>query len=101
VVRLDPERNAVVVGSREALRAMRLIAEQVNWIALAELAGPLDVEARVRHRAPRVAARVTPEAPGRIAIELREPQYALTPGQSVVLYRGEVVIGGGVIARAA
>jgi tRNA-specific 2-thiouridylase len=48
-----------------------------------------------------VAARVVPHEAGRIAVELREPQYAITPGQSVVLYRGEVVIGGGVIARAA
>ncbi len=101
VVKLDPSRNAVVVGPREALRATRLIAEQVNLIALAALEAPLDVEARVRHRAPRVAARVTPAGAGRIEVELREPQYALTPGQSVVLYRGEVVVGGGVIAHAA
>ena len=62
---------------------------------------PLDVEARVRHRAPRVAARVVPRDAGRVEIELHEPQYAVTPGQSVVLYRGEAIVGGGVIACAA
>src|SRR5262245_36764865 len=101
VIRLDPARNAVVVGPRAALRATRLVAESVNWIAIAALTAPLEVEVRVRHRAPRVTARVVPAAAGRIAIELGEPQYAVTPGQSVVLYQGERVIGGGVIASAA
>jgi tRNA-specific 2-thiouridylase len=101
VIRLDAATNALVVGPREALRATRLVAERVNWIAIPSLATPLDVEARVRHRAPRVPARAIPCAAGRIAIELSEPQYAVTPGQSVVLYRGEVVVGGGVIACAA
>jgi tRNA-specific 2-thiouridylase len=101
VVRLDPARNAVVVGPREALRATRLVAEQVNLIARAELREPLAVEARIRHRAPRVPACVTPAGRDRLDIALRVPQYAVTPGQSVVLYRGEVVVGGGVIAHAA
>ena len=101
VVRLDPARNAVVVGPREALRATRLVAESVNWIAVPSLTGPLDVEARVRHRAPRVAARVVPRDAGRVEVQLHEPQYAVTPGQSVVFYRGETVVGGGVIACAA
>jgi len=101
VVRLDPSRNAVVVGPREALRATRLVAESVNWIAVPSLTAPLEVEARVRHRAPRVAARVVPRDAGRVEVELHEPQYAVTPGQSVVLYRGETIVGGGVIACAA
>ncbi len=101
VVRLDPVRNTVVVGPREALRATRLVAERVNWVAVPALSEPLEVEARVRHRAPRVAARVSPLDAGRAEVEFREPQYAVTPGQSVVLYRGEVIVGGGVIACAA
>jgi tRNA-uridine 2-sulfurtransferase len=101
VVRLDPARNAVVVGPREALRATRLVAERVNWIAIERLAAPLAVEVRVRHRAPRVPAHVVPRAPGEVTVLLEAPQYAVTPGQSVVFYRGEVVVGGGVIACAA
>jgi tRNA-specific 2-thiouridylase len=101
VVRLDPLRNAVIIGRRAALRATHLVAERVNWIARPALEDPLEVEVRVRHRAPRVAARVVPGDAGRVEVELREPQYAVTPGQSVVLYRGEIVVGGGVIASAA
>jgi len=101
VLRLDPSRNAIVVGPREALRATRLVAESVNWIAVPFLTAPLEVEARVRHRAPRVPARAVPRDAGQVEILLHEPQYAVAPGQSVVLYRGEVVVGGGVIACAA
>jgi tRNA-uridine 2-sulfurtransferase len=101
VLRLDPMRNAVVVGPREALRATRLVADQVNLIACAALEAPLAVEVRVRHRAPRVRAQVLPAGAARIVVELSESQYAITPGQSVVLYRGDVVVGGGVIAHAA
>ena len=101
VIRLDPARNAVVIGSREALRATRLVAERVNWIAIESLTAPLAVEARVRHRAPRVPARLEPRAPGEVEVLLDAPQYAVTPGQSVVFYRGEAVVGGGVIAYAA
>jgi tRNA-specific 2-thiouridylase len=90
-----------MVGPREALRATRLEAEQVNLIACETLEAPVEVEVRVRHRAPRVAARVGPLGPGRLEVQLHAPQYAITPGQSVVFYRGEVIVGGGVIARAA
>jgi tRNA-specific 2-thiouridylase len=101
VVRLEPGRNALVVGPREALRVTRLVADRVNWIAVPGLDAPLDVEAQIRHRAPRVAARVLPVDAARVEVAFQAPQYAVTPGQSVVLYRGEVVVGGGVIASAA
>ena len=55
----------------------------------------------MRHRAPRVPAHVVPRGPGEVEVLLEAPQYAVTPGQSVVFYRGEVVVGGGVIACAA
>jgi tRNA-specific 2-thiouridylase len=101
VVRLDPERNAVVVGPPESLEARGLVATDVNLIALAALDGPLDVHARIRHSAPLVPARVCPEGPGRVEVRFAQPQRAVTPGQSVVFYRGDLVIGGGIIARAA
>jgi tRNA-specific 2-thiouridylase len=101
VLRLDPVRNAVIVGPREALRATRLVADRVNWIAAPSLMEGREVEVRVRHRAPRVAARVRPLEGDRLEVEFRVPQYAVTPGQSVVVYEGERVLGGGVIACAA
>jgi tRNA-specific 2-thiouridylase len=101
VVALDPVRNAVVVGPREALEASGLEASGVNWIAGGAPAAPLDVEARIRHNAPLVAARVEARGPAEVAVRFGTPQRAVTPGQSVVFYQGDVVLGGGVIDRAA
>ncbi|MBI3455363.1 MAG: tRNA 2-thiouridine(34) synthase MnmA [Candidatus Rokubacteria bacterium] len=101
VLRLDPARNAVVVGPREALEAGGLIATDVNLIARETLDEPLGVEVRIRHNAPLVPARVLPRGPGEVEVRFAVPQRAATPGQSVVFYQGELVVGGGIIARAA
>lgn len=101
VVRLDVARNTVVLGPREALLASRVRVEQVNLIARDRIDAPLAVEVRVRHRAPRVSARLRPVDATRADIELEVPQPAVTPGQSLVFYQGAVVLGGGVIAHAA
>jgi len=98
VIRLDPSRNTVVVGAGAALETDRLIATEVNLIALDRLDSPLRIEARIRHRAPRVAAEVRPRGPGEVDVRFATPQRAVTPGQSVVFYRGDVVLGGGIIA---
>ncbi len=101
VIHLDPVRNAVVVGGHAALLASRLVATAANLIAHERLDTPLAVEARIRHRAPLVAAEITPRGPTEIEVRLATPQAAVTPGQSVVFYQGDLVIGGGIIARAA
>jgi tRNA-specific 2-thiouridylase len=101
VLALDPARNAVVVGPRALLRATRVLAEAVNLVAAERLDAPLEIEARVRHGAPRVPALLCPVEGGRAEVELRVPQYGVSPGQSIVFYRGSVVVGGGVIACAA
>jgi tRNA-specific 2-thiouridylase len=101
VVRLEPERNAVVVGPRDALEAGGLVAREVNWIAVERLEAAVTVEARIRHRAPLVPATVRPTGPDAVEVRFSRRQRAVTPGQSVVFYRDDVVLGGGVIARAA
>jgi tRNA-specific 2-thiouridylase len=102
VLALDPARNMVVVGPRAALRATRVLAERVNLVALDRLDDALPgVEVRIRHGAPRVAAILRPGEADRVEVELHTAQYAVTPGQSIVFYQGEVVVGGGVIASAA
>jgi tRNA-specific 2-thiouridylase len=100
VLRLDAERNAVVVGPRAALVVRWVRACDVNWIAGEEPAGALAVEVRVRHRAPRVAAVVRAADRGGAEVRFATAQGAVSPGQSVVFYRDDLVIGGGIIAEA-
>jgi len=101
VIRLDPSRNAVVVGGGPALAVAGLIATEVNLIACEALDGPVAVEVRIRHNAPLVAAVLRTRAPGEAEVRFAVPQRAVTPGQSVVFYRGETVLGGGVITASA
>ncbi len=101
VTGLRPAENAVVVGPREELEGLALEAERARFIPFDWPAGPLEVEARVRYRGPAVPARVVPLdgcLGGRLRVEFHEPQRAITPGQAVVFYQGENVIGGATIA---
>src|SRR5262245_8407021 len=99
VLDLDPEANTVKVGAADRLERTQLVAESVNFIACDPPAEPLAVEAKIRHS--HVAAPATVRAVGedRAEVVFEAPQRAVTPGQSVVWYRGDLVVGGGVIAR--
>ena len=95
VVRLDAGRQLVTVGPRAAVDSTRCAATGVNWISGAAPGGPLRAEAQVRHRHAAAAATVEPIADGRVTIAFDAPQTAVTPGQAVVFYRGDEVLGGG------
>jgi tRNA-specific 2-thiouridylase len=99
VTALDPVRNAVVVGESAAVEVERIWAEQVNLIAVEALSGPIRVTARIRHSHAPAAATVEPAGPGQVAVRFDTAQRAPAPGQSVVFYQGDLVVGGGVIAR--
>ncbi len=104
VTALDPASNAVVVGPAEEMETESLRAEQVNLIAIESLDAPMAVTAKIRHAHQPAPAllRSAPAGEGTgAAVEVcfTAPQRAVSPGQSVVFYRGDLVIGGGVIAR--
>jgi tRNA-specific 2-thiouridylase len=98
VLKLDALRARVVVGPREALGQHELTASGVNWIAGEAPSDPLRLSARIRHRHQDAPAIVTATAGGGAAVRFDEPQIAVTPGQAVVFYDGEEVVGGGWIA---
>ena len=99
VIDLDAETNTVTVGSAADLERDRLIAREVNFIACDPPAAPLRVEAKIRHNHAPAPATVRALGEGAAEVVFDEPQRAITPGQSVVWYQGECVIGGGVISR--
>lgn len=99
VLEIRPERREVVIGPRASLVASSLRAGGANWLAPRPEAGE-EVGVRIRHGAAVVPARVLSSSEDEFALELALPQQAVTPGQSAVLYREDVVLGGGVIHTA-
>lgn len=100
VVALDSDGNELIVGDDNDVFAGELIAADLNLIAVDELTAPLACTAKIRYSARAAAAMVTPLADGRVNVRFAEPQRAITPGQSVVFYDGDIVIGGGIISQA-
>jgi tRNA-uridine 2-sulfurtransferase len=99
VLELDARTHTVTVGGARELDRVSLVARAVNFIASDPPARPLRVEAKIRHNHQPAAATVTMREPDVAEVVFDEPQRAITPGQSVVWYRGDEVVGGGIIER--
>ena len=95
----DMQANTVTVGPESELFDTIVYANEVNWIAIPELTAPLRVTARTRYHQTEQAATVYPAGEGKFRLEFDQPQRAPTPGQAVVLYQGDTVLGGGTITR--
>ena len=95
----DMEKNTVTVGPNEALYATSLLADNWNWFPFPELTESIRVSAKARYNQPPQPATVYPEENGVARVVFDAPQRALTPGQAVVLYDGDMVIGGGTITK--
>ena len=97
VKRIDPERNEVVLCRDEALYSRALTAKELNWMAFETPPESFRASAKIRYRHTEQPCTVTALPGGRVAVEFDEPQRAATPGQAVVFYNGDTVLGGGVI----
>ena len=97
VVSIDAERNALVVGDAAALRCDELWAADVNWIGVPALDGERDVMVRVRHAGTDVPATISGGPDGRVRVRFAAAPRAAAPGQAIVFYDGDIVLGGGVI----
>ena len=100
VTEIWPEANTLVVGDESTLYRTEAFAAEVNWMAIERLEGPLRVTAKARYKAEEVPATIEPSQDGRVRITFDEPQRAVTPGQTVVFYDGDIVIGGGTLETA-
>ncbi|HEY55489.1 MAG TPA: tRNA 2-thiouridine(34) synthase MnmA [Dehalococcoidia bacterium] len=96
VLKLDAADNRLVVGSREQALHNALTASRISWVSGKTPEKRLKITARVRYKAPDLAAELRP-INGGAEIRFLKPQWAIAPGQSVVFYQGDAVLGGGVI----
>jgi len=99
---VDCQKNAIVVGSRKDVLGGELIASQLNWIALERLERPITAQAKIRqsHEAADAVIQPLSDNDNRVHVEFKQHQLAITPGQAIVFYDGDTVIGGGIIERA-
>jgi tRNA-specific 2-thiouridylase len=95
VLEIKPEAAQVVVGSRDALGRTHLTAKGVNWVSGEAPSDWLRVSAQIRHRHAAAPAQVRRTDEERIELQFDAPQTAVTPGQAVVFYEGDEVLGGG------
>ena len=95
----DMAANTVTVGPEEALFTDTLVAKDWNWLPFPNLTEPLRVMAKARYRHIPQPATVYPAEDGNAKVVFDAPQRAITPGQTVVLYEGDMVVGSGIIAQ--
>lgn len=100
VIAVNPLRNALVVGTADELGGTTLVARRVNWISGDAPAEPFRAEVKIRYKARPAPALIEPLEDGRaFRATFDAPLRDITPGQGAILYRGDICLGGGIIAR--
>ena len=97
VTDINPMTNEVVLGPETDIFKTDLVAKDVNFIPFDKLEGEITVEAKVRYSGRPAEAVISPMENGRVKVSFKEKQRAITKGQSVVFYQGNMVVGGGII----
>ncbi len=95
VLEIRGDKHQVVVGAGEALLSRTLRAKKMNWIGIDDLREPIHVHAKIRHRHDAAPATVAKHGDDEVLVTFDTPQRAITPGQAVVFYDGDIVVGGG------
>lgn len=99
VVELKPETNEVVLGNANEVFSDRLVANRLNFMSIEELDGEMVVDAKIRYSHKGSRATIKRTGPDEVLCLFDEPQRAITPGQAVVFYDGDYVVGGGTILK--
>ncbi len=98
VLELRGDKKQVVVGTPDELLSREMRVKQVNWVSVPELAQPMRVQVKIRHRHEPAPANIEMHGDGVVRVLFDEPQRAITPGQAAVFYDGDEVVGGGWIS---
>jgi tRNA-specific 2-thiouridylase len=99
VTAIESDSNTVVVGKKEQTYDTELTAGNLNWIAIDAPERPIAAKAKIRYRHAEAEATVEPQEDGQVYVKFSLPQAAITPGQTVVFYDGDKVLGGGTIIK--
>lgn len=91
------EKNELIVGEEKEIFTKEAIIDDINLIVIDKLEEPMEVMAKIRYAAKEAKAIIYPLDENRIKVEFKEPQRAITPGQSIVFYIDDIVLGGGKI----
>lgn len=97
VAALDTEKNEVVLGDEEDIFFKSLTATNLNFISVDKITEPIQASVKIRYGAKEAEAKLIPRGEDLLKVEFKTPQRAVTPGQSVVFYQNDYVLGGGVI----
>ena len=97
VLRIDAQKNQVTVGPKEWLAVDSLTAIFPNWIAFDKLENQMEVNARLRSHQKEIPCSISSTDKGSVEVHFSQPQFSATPGQSIVFYQDDLVIGGGII----
>ena len=97
VSEIDPVSNQIIVGKKDSLSKNTCRISQINWLAK-NISFPCNVSAQIRYNSPVVEAEID-ETDSQISVQFSKPQTAVTPGQSIVFYKDDIVLGGGIIEK--
>jgi len=99
VVEIEGKKNRIIVGKKKDVYKKCLIAKKVNPVSVDRIENGMKVEGKIRYKSPLSEATVFPVEKGKIIVNFKKPQWAITPGQAVVLYRKDEIICGAIIEK--
>lgn len=97
VIGIDKKNNRIIAGDKKDVYKSEFLVEKTNWISVEGIEKPLKVNVKVRYKHSEAPATVYPPESNYIKVIFEHPQWAITPGQAAVFYKGDVVLGGGFI----
>jgi tRNA-specific 2-thiouridylase len=95
VIGIDKKNDTIIIGEEKELYKNELMAKNLNWIGIKNFKKPLQVKAKIRYKHKESEAVISSEGKNLVKVEFSQPQRAITPGQAVVFYDGDEVLGGG------